>query len=118
MNMANSRKSNDVVKLAMLDKIREFLEAEGEDVCRVKAGEIALPFVNGNGEEGWLKITFVVPSGSRDGEPYDGYGEAESYKLLIKTKAENAAKAKAAKAKKIEKDKKYREKLAAQKRSE
>ncbi len=116
--MANSRKANDVVKLAMLDKIKEFLEAEGEDVCRVKAGEIALPFVNDSGDEGWLKITFAVPSGSRDGEPYDGYGEAESYKMLVKDKAEKAKKASEAKKKKIEKDKKYREKLAAQKRSE
>lgn len=110
-----SKQANDKVKTEFLQKITDYLINSSEDVVRTKAGEIALPFVNDKEEEGWLKITFAVPSGSRDGEPYDGYGEAESYKMLIEKKKENAKKKAEAKKKKMEKDKKVRERKAQQK---
>ena len=65
-------------------------------------------FLTKNGDE--VLRTFKVPTGSRDGEPYDGYGVAESYKLKCKEKVEKAKKSAELKAKKIAKDKAIREK--------
>ena len=79
---------------------------------RTKSGEIAFPFVNEAGDDEWMKITFSVPAGSRDGEPFDGYGEAESYAMSIASKKEKAATAAAAKEKKILKDTQQRAKKA------
>ena len=50
-----------------------------------------------------------VPTGSRDGEPYDGYAKAEDYALKMKLKEEKAKEAKIAKEKKIARDKQMRE---------
>ena len=49
-------------------------------------------------------MTVKVPTGSRDGEAYDGYAMAEEYRLKVAEKAEKARKAAEAKAKKIAKD--------------
>ena len=46
---------------------------------------------------------------SRDGDPYDGYGEAEAYAMKVKEQAEKAEKAKAEKERKIARDKAQRE---------
>ena len=55
----------------------------------------------------WQKcvITFKVPTGSRDGDAYDGYSVAEEYAIKQKLKAEKAIAAAKAKEKKIAKDK-------------
>ena len=46
-----------------------------------------------------------MPTGSRDGDAYDGYSVAEEYALKQKLKAEKAIAAAKAKEKKIAKDK-------------
>ena len=55
-------------------------------------------------------MTIKVPTGSRDGDAYDGYSMAEDWAIKCKNKEETAKKKAEAKAKKIEKDKKMREK--------
>ena len=113
--MATTRKqANDKFKMETLEAVSEFLTARGETVLRTKSGEISFPFVNENGEEEFLKLTFVVPNGSRDKEPYDGFGEAESYAMKLKADEEKAKAAAEAKAKKIARDEKYRAKKAEQ----
>ena len=62
-----------------------------------------------------MVITVKVPTGSRDGDPYDGYGEAESYALNCKQKAEKAKVDAEKKAKKIARDQAMRAKKAEQK---
>ena len=47
-----------------------------------------------------------------DGEPYDGYAEAESFQMKITADAEKAAKSQEAKAKKMQKDAEMRAKKA------
>ena len=114
--MAQTRKvANEKIKKEWIEKITAFLKDCGEDVLRVKSGEIAFPVVGEIGNEEFLKITFSIPTGSRDGEPYDGYGEAESYTLKLKQDEEKAKERAAAKAKKIAKDEKYRAKKEAEK---
>ena len=96
---------DEEIKVRFLEGVSEHLENAGEEVLRVGSNEIALPVVDTNGEERWLVVTFKVPTGSRDGDAYDGYSMKEDYEMKL---AEKAAKAEA-KAAKVEKDKAKRE---------
>ena len=101
---------NEEIKGRFLDGVAEHLSNAGEEVLRVGSNEIALPVVDEDGNEKWLVLTFKVPTGSRDGDAYDGYAMAEDYKMKCedkerkaKEKAEKAAKDKAKRAKSKEK---------------
>ena len=110
--MAKTQKVlNDEIKVRFLDGIAEHLSDVGEEVLRVGSNEIAIPVVDEDGNEKWLVLTFKVPTGSRDGDAYDGYSMAEDYQMKL---AEKEAKAKA-KADKAEKDKAKREKAKKEK---
>lgn len=99
----------------MIDTLTNLLVGEGEDVLRVKSNEISIPFVTEDGEEGYYVLTVKIPTGSRDGDAYDGYAEAEDYALKLKEKAEKAKEKAKAKAEKIAKDKARRAKAKAEK---
>lgn len=112
--MAVSRKiEREIIRNTFLEKVSQFLATSGEEVLRVKSNEIALPVVGCEDNEDFLVITFKVPTGANKGqEPYDGYGEAESYELKLKEKAEKEKVKAEKKAKKIERDKEIRRKKA------
>ena len=111
--MATSRKIlREGLKANYLDKVSEFLANYGEEVLRTGSNEIALPVVDAEGNDDYLVITFKVPTGSRDGEPYDAYSVAEDYSMKQKAKAEKAEIAAKKKAEKIAKDVERRQKLA------
>lgn len=97
---------DEEIKVRFLEGVSEHLENAGEEVLRVGSNELALPVVDSNGEERWLVVTFKVPTGSREGDAYDGYSMKEDYEMKL---AEKAAKAEA-KAAKAEKDKAKRAK--------
>lgn len=102
------------------DKIREeimrncktLLEGLQYDVLRTGSQEICIPIVGDDGEESYLVMTFKVPKGSRDGDPYDGYSVAEEYRMKCEEKERKAKENAEKKAKKIERDKKMREEKA------
>lgn len=96
---------DEEIKVRFLEGVSEHLENIGEEVLRVGSNELALPVVDSSGEERWLVLTFKVPTGTRDGDAYDGYSMKEDYEMKL---AEKEAKAKA-KAEKAEKDKAKRE---------
>lgn len=96
---------DEEIKLRFLEGVSEHLSNAGEEVLRVGSNEIALPVVDSEGEERWLVLTFKVPTGSRDGDAYDGYSMKQDYEMKL---AEKAAKAEE-KAKKAAKDKAKRE---------
>ena len=96
---------DEEIKVRFLEGVSEHLESVGEEVLRVGSNELALPVVDADGNERWLVVTFKVPTGSRDGDAYDGYSMKEDYEMKL---AEKAAKAEA-KAAKAEKDKAKRE---------
>ena len=110
----------DVLRADYVKRLMEMLKEEGEDVLVVGSNEIAIPVVDGEGEEQYVVFKVQIPSGSRDGEAYDGYAMAEDYAMKQKEKAEKAAKAAEEKAKKIARDTKMREqkKAAAEARKE
>ena len=107
-----SKKANDALRNKYTIKLMDLLK-DNEDVMRTGSGTIAFPVVDDEGEDNWIKVTIQVPTGERDGTPYDGYGEADQYKSHIELKAVKAEKAAAAKAAKIERDQKAREARAA-----
>lgn len=96
---------NEEIKVRFLDGIAEHLTQVGEEVLRVGSNEIALPVVDEDGNEKWLVLTFKVPTGSRDGDAYDGYSMAEDYKMRCEDKERKAKE----KAEKVAKDKAKRE---------
>ena len=106
------KKTNDALRNQYLNLITELLAGADEEVLRVKSNEIAIPCVDDEGNDSYVVVTVKVPTGSRDGDPYDGYGEAESYEMNCKAKAEKAKIEAEKKAKKIAKDQAYRAKQA------
>lgn len=108
--MAVSRKQlNEGLKAKYLPTIVEAFENLDLEVLRVASNEVAIPVLNEENEEEWLVITVKVPTGTRDGDAYDGYSEAEFYKMKCAEKAEKAKESAKKKAEKIAKDKAMRE---------
>ena len=111
--MAVSKKSlHESLRKSYMDKITAFLADQGEEVLITGSNEIALPCVDSEGNDEFIVLTFKVPTGSRDGDPYDGYSIAEDFKMKSAEKAEKAKIAAEKKAKKIAQDKKVREEKA------
>lgn len=80
--------------------------ANDSEVLQVASQELAIPVIDAEGNEGYVVITFRVPKGSRDGEPYDGHEMAEDYRFKQEQKAKAKAEREAKKAKaKAEKEK-------------
>ena len=95
---------DEAIKVRFLESVTEHLSNAGEEVLRVGSNEIALPVVDAEGEERWLVLTFKVPTGSREGEEYDGYSMKEDYEMKLAKKAAKAEEAAKKKAEKIKKD--------------
>lgn len=103
------RLANSNLRANYANILFDMLISSGEDVGRVSAGVLNFPVVDENGNDSWIEITIKVPTGSRDGTPYDGYELREDFVIKQNDAAERKAKADAAKQKKIERDKKLRE---------
>ena len=104
--------ANEALRAQYIELLTKLLGDNGEEVLRVKSNELAIPCVDKDGEDSYVVISVKVPTGSRDGDPYDGYGEAESYAMSVRLKAERDAEKAEAKARKIARDKAYRAKQA------
>lgn len=109
-----SKKANDALRASYVAKLIDRLKAD-EDVLRVDSNKIAIPVVDCEGEDNWVIFTVTVPTGSRDGDIYDGYSEAESYAMKSAEKEAKAKEAAVKKAAKIARDQKMREDKAAAK---
>lgn len=105
----NKKALREAHRIEYMERIQLFLEANQEEVLRVGSNEFAIPFVRVDGEEDYLVLTFKLPTGSRDGEAYDGHALAEDYTFKCEEKRKKAEAAAEAKAKKIERDKARRE---------
>lgn len=111
-------KRNDLrntVKEKYLSMLTDFFKGKGEDTLRVGSNEIAFPIVDSEGNEDFIVVKVSIPTGSRDGEPYDAYLVSQDYALKCAQKAEKKAEQERKKQVKIERDKKMREAKAANK---
>lgn len=107
-------KVTEQVKNEFMEKVKTFLSEQGEEVLLVKSGTYSIPWAKGE-DEGYINITFSIPKGSRDGTLFDGYEEAENYRLETEAKAEAKKEREEKKQKKIERDKKMRAEAAKKK---
>ena len=111
--MAKAKKIlHEEIRAKFMKAVSDYLTKSGEEVLTVGSNEIALPCVDSENNDEFLVITFKVPTGSRDGDAYDGYSMAEDFAMKEREKAEKAEKAKAEKEKKIARDKAMREQKA------
>jgi hypothetical protein len=110
LNMADNKKQyREAIREEYMEAIKTFLEREKDEVLQVASNEFAIPVVRADGEEDYLVLTFKMPTGSRDGDGYDGYAMAQDYAFKCDEKRKKAEAAKAAKEKKIARDKAKRE---------
>ena len=117
--MATSRKVlREEIKKKYIKILQDALSAAGEDILVTGSNEFAIPVVDSEGNEDFVVIVAKVPTGSRDGDEYDGFAAALDYRLKCETKAAKAEEAARKKAAKIEKDKKLREEKAKMKKEE
>lgn len=111
--MAKSKKQlHEALRNQYMAQVIEYLEGKDEEVLRTGSNEVAIPCVDEEGNDEYIVITFKVPTGSRDGDAYDGYSMAEDYAMKQRAAAEKAEKAKAEKAKKIARDEAMRKQKA------
>lgn len=114
MEKISKKSLADGIKSNYYEMVRALFASNDMEVLRVGSAEMALPVLDANGDEEWLVVTFKVPTGSRDGDAYDGYALAQEYEMKQKAKAEKAKEAAEKKAAKIAKDKAQREAKKAQ----
>ena len=114
LNMATTSKKSlhNALRAKYIERVSKFLVDAGEEVLITGSNEIALPCVDSEGNDEFIVITFKVPTGSRDGDAYDGYSMAKDFEMKSAEKAEKAKISAEKKAKKIAQDKKIREKKA------
>lgn len=110
-----SKISRDTLRNSYLEKLMDFFNSAGEEVLQTGTNEIALPCVDSEGNDEFIVITVKVPTGSRDGDAYDGYSMAEDFSMKMAEKKAKAEEAAAKKAAKIERDKKMRAQKASSK---
>ena len=89
--------------------LSNLLESQGEQVLRVKSNEIAIPTTDSENNEEFIVITVKIPTGTRNGELYDGFEMADDYQLKLIANSEKAKERQIKKERKIEQDKKRRE---------
>ena len=112
-SMAKTKKVlHEEIRAKYMKLLSDYLTEQNEEVLVVGSNEIAIPCLDSEGNDEYMVITFKVPTGSRDGDAYDGYSMAEDYAMKVREQNEKAEKAKAEKEKKIAKDKAMREQKA------
>lgn len=104
-----SKQLNDQLRNQYLDQIIALFNGNGEDVLRTNSNEISFPVVDANGDDQFITITVKVPTGTHDGELYDGYAIAADYAAKQAAAAEKREAAAAKKAAKIQRDAAARE---------
>ncbi len=103
--MTSKKTLNERIRSRYMKAVADFFSGKGEEILVTGSNEICLPCLNDEGDDEFIVITFKVPTGSREGDAYDGYSMAEDYAMRQKEKQEKAAIAAKKKAEKIERDK-------------
>lgn len=91
---SNIKQLRDNLRAYWCEIFEEFLKDLDEEVLRTASNEFAIPVVDAEGGEHFLVVTLKIPSGSRDGDAYDGYAVAQDYAMKCeerKAKAEEKA---------------------------
>jgi dihydrofolate reductase len=98
--MAKTKKVlHEEIRSKFMKLVSDCLAEKDEEILVVGSNEIAIPCLDSEGNDEYMVITFKVPTGSRDGDAYDGYSMKQDYEMKLQEKAEKQAEkeAKAAK---------------------
>lgn len=76
---SNVKKLRDAIKSEWVAELTKYLEIKEYEVLQTASNEIAVPVVDSEGGEHYVVLTVKIPTGSRDGEEYDGYSMASEY---------------------------------------
>lgn len=82
-----NRKETEKIRNLYLNEITKFYNDMNVEIFQIASNKLCIPVVGDKGGEYFLTITLAVPTGERNGEPFDGYGEKESWELKVKDKA-------------------------------
>lgn len=115
--MVNTKKLNPI-RNEIMEKVKDFLTSEGYNVLVVASNGLALEVVGEDMEEGWVKAVFSIPTGTRNGEDYDGYTESDNYTFEVEQKRLKAEDAQKKKEKKMAKDAEKRAKAKTEREGE
>ena len=86
----NKKQYREAIRAEYMNKVKCFLESNKDEVLQVGSNEFAIPVVRGDGEEDYVVLTFKMPTGSRDGDGYDGYAMAADYTFKVEEKRKKA----------------------------
>lgn len=104
MSDKSDRALRDELRATYIPLIRRALEENGEEVLVVGSANLAIPCVDSAGNDRFITIDIKCPTGSREGDIYDGYALAEDYEMRAREAAEKAEKVRAQKEAKIARD--------------
>ena len=84
-----NRKETEIIRNDYLKEIFDYFNSDyiNEEIFQIASNKLCIPVVGEEGGEYFLTITLAVPTGERNGEPFDGYAEKESWELKVKDKA-------------------------------
>jgi hypothetical protein len=96
----------DSIREEWIDFLTEAVQRKGDETLLTASNEFAVPVVDQEGNEHYVVITVKIPTGSRDGDAYDGYAAAQDYTMKCEErKAKAAEKERKAAERKSKKDK-------------
>lgn len=110
--MALKKSVSDELRARYLELVSTALKANGEEVLVTNSNEFAIPCVDTEGNDAYVQIIVKVPTGSHDGEPYNGHDMAKDYALKVQERKAKAEATARKKAEKVERDRKAREEKA------
>lgn len=81
-----NRKETEKIRNLYLNEIAKFYDDMNVEIFQIASNKLCIPVVGDESGEYFLTITFAVPTGERNGEPFDGYGEKETWELKVHDK--------------------------------
>lgn len=82
-----NRKETEKIRNTYLKEIEKIYTDTNTEIFQIASNKLCIPVVGNEGGEYYLTITLAVPTGERNGEPFDGYAEKETWELKVKDKA-------------------------------
>lgn len=83
---SNVKQLREAIKSEWLEFLMMAVKDGDNEILQTASNEFAVPVVDSEGGEHYVVITVKIPTGSRDGEPYDGYAVAEDFKMRQESK--------------------------------
>lgn len=81
-----NRKETEKIRNTYLEEIGKFYNGMNVEIFQIASNKLCVPVVGEEGGEYFLTITLAVPTGERNGEPFDGYAEKETWRLKVSNK--------------------------------